>query len=99
MNEDLMKKLEVVGENKAFQDALNQVESVEDARKVLDRFGIQMSESDFNEVISLVKKSADELSEESLEGVAGGRKLFGVVTVPAVPITLVNWVFKKLFGR
>ena len=59
MNEDLMKKLEVVGENKAFQDALNQV--------------------------------------ESLEGVAGGRKLFGVVTVPAVPITLVNWVFKKLY--
>lgn len=95
MNEELLKQIEALGENEAFQEALSQAETAEDGRKVFDRFGIQLSEGEFNEVISFAKQSSGELSEDSLEDVAGGR-LRPVIPVPILPYVVINWAITKI---
>jgi len=83
-----MEKLNELSKNREFIDRLAKLETDVDVENLLKEYGINLSESEFEEFINklnlyIENNGEGELTEESLEAVSGG---FGVVAAAAVVV-------------
>ena len=77
MANDILKKLSESGlnEDSGFLEAMEKVETAEEASRVLNEFGISATAEEFIEFgKAMVPSEEGELSESDLENVAGGGK-------------------------
>lgn len=75
MNEQVMNKLAELAGDKSFTQALGLCRTNEDTLNTFARFGIAINAEDLSELLKVLRPQAHEdgeLSEDSLEDVAGG---------------------------
>lgn len=70
MNENVMIKEDLIAENADFLKAVAGAKTIEEARKICTEYNQELPEDVWNEVQAACRNG--ELSEEDLDGVAGG---------------------------
>ena len=64
-------KLKELLNDQAFQDEMNNAATLEDAAKIMQQHGIQVTPEELQEIMTKMESEA-ELSEDELDDVAGG---------------------------
>lgn len=105
MNEQAMKRLSELARDKSFIQALKACQSNEETLKTLERFGVSISAEELTELLKAVPPEGDadgELSEDSLEDVAGGvgLRMTGAwkAAIPLIPrltplLPIIRWTY------
>ena len=91
-------KLKKITENEEFCNKLAQCDDADEALRLLASEGIEMTRAEFEDRVSMGKKALqdagylkeEELSEEALDGVAGGVLLTTVLAVTAGVLLLAD---------
>lgn len=82
MKDNMEKKLQELAMNPEFVKKVQALDSIQEALALVKDYGIEMSETELVEILSASEETEGELSEEMLDSVAGGGKLW-------------NWIKKK----